>query len=440
MFDFLLATLAVTVAMDRYYYIMADEIVWDYAPSYPYNPLTGEDFDADALVFLSPEDYIGREYVKALYVEYTDSTFTTVKERPASEEHLGFLGPVIRAEVGDTIYVTFMNNGSFPYTMHAHGVSYDKSSEGSAYKDNTSGADLLDVVKPGEKYTYTWFATEESGPIEGSGMSSMGWWYHSHNEPISEMAGGLMGPIVICARGMCDANGKPTDVDQEIFTVFMVMDENASILNEINLNRYMDGITPNDDEMDDFEESNLMHAMNGYLYGNLGYAPKIEITKGSLVRWYLLAVGNEVDLHTAHWHGNTVVSADGVRSDVEQLLPGSLVTVDMIPEKVGTWLWHCHVADHIGAGMLGYYTVVDCGDNCYTGNNIRTFPRLGAAGFVIESEDDHTSVDETTKMIACAALIVAVIALIGFLALCIYVCSSKTSDDKKLKVKVQELV
>jgi len=419
---------AIVGATDRYYYIMADEVVWDYAPSYPFNPLTGEDFDEDAKVFLAnttEDGYIGREYIKALYREYTDDTFSTMKVRPQAEEHLGFLGPIIRAEVGDTIYVTFKNSGSNPYTMHPHGVAYEKSSEGSAYADGTSGHDWNDVVAPGDTYMYTWHASEESGPIPGSGMSSMNWWYHSHNEPTSELSAGLIGPIVICAKGMCDDAGKPTDVDEEVFTIFMVMDENASILQEVNLQRYLNGVVIDDDEMGDYEESNLMHAMNGYLYGNLGTDPAIEITKGNLVRWYLLAVGNEVDLHTAHWHGNTVVSADGVRSDVERLLPGAVITVDMIPDMEGKWLWHCHVADHVGAGMMGYYTVVDCDDHCHTGSDIRSFPRLDAAGFVIDSADDHWA-----EIISFAALGIAVIALVG----CLFLYCRHCKDGKKVTV------
>jgi len=339
------------------------------------------------------------------------------------------MGPVIRAEVGDTIYVTFKNSGTKPYTMYPHGLQYQKSSEGAVYSDGTIGRDLDDVVQPGATYVYTWIATEESGPIPGSGMSSTNWWYHSFNDPVSEMAAGLLGPIVICQRGMCDADGKPTDVDEEVFTMFMVMDENASILQEMNVNQYLNGAVISDEEMGDYEESNLMHAMNGYLYGNLGHNVPIQITKGNLVRWYLLAVGNEVDLHTAHWHGNTVVSADGLRSDVERLLPGAMITVDMIPEMIGKWLWHCHVADHVGAGMMGYYTVVDCGDDC----NVRTFPRLSAAGFATDSEDEHKDL-----ILPLIALGVALIALIGLLVLWVLRCNEETPVSKEKAVQMEK--
>jgi hephaestin len=69
-----------------------------------------------------------------------------------------------------------------------------------------------------------------------------------------------------------------------------------------------------------------------------------------------MGMGTEVDLHTPHWHGNTVI-ANMMRTDVIALLPASMVVADMIPDDPGTWLFHCHVNDHIIAGMLTLYTV-----------------------------------------------------------------------------------
>jgi hephaestin len=79
--------------------------------------------------------------------------------------------------------------------------------------------------------------------------------------------------------------------------------------------------------------------------------------KGEHVRWYVMAQGTEVDLHTPHWHGNTVV-INGMRTDVANLLPMSMLTADMVPDAVGTWFYHCHVNDHIAAGMLARYRVL----------------------------------------------------------------------------------
>jgi hephaestin len=47
----------------------------------------------------------------------------------------------------------------------------------------------------------------------------------------------------------------------------------------------------------------------------------------------------------------------GMRTDVVALLPATMVVADMTPDDPGTWLYHCHVADHISAGMLARYLV-----------------------------------------------------------------------------------
>src|SRR5829696_9830761 len=108
----------------RTYYIAADEVAWDYAPS-GINEISGEPFGEQENVFVERgPDRIGKVYLKALYREYTDATFTTLKPRPAEWQHLGTLGPVIRAEVGDTIVVHFRNNTRFPVSVHPHGVFY----------------------------------------------------------------------------------------------------------------------------------------------------------------------------------------------------------------------------------------------------------------------------------------------------------------------------
>ena len=48
-------------------------------------------------------------YIKAIFREYTDGTFTVLKGRSAGDEYLGLLGPLIRAQVGDTIQIVFKN-------------------------------------------------------------------------------------------------------------------------------------------------------------------------------------------------------------------------------------------------------------------------------------------------------------------------------------------
>lgn len=70
---------------------------------------------------------IGGLYKKAVYRHYTDDTYSTEIPKPP---WLGFLGPILRAEVGDVIVIHLKNFASRPYSLHPHGVFYNKDSEG----------------------------------------------------------------------------------------------------------------------------------------------------------------------------------------------------------------------------------------------------------------------------------------------------------------------
>ena len=87
-------------------------------------------------MFANNTERIGGTYKKVLYVGYTDDTFTS---RISREDHLGVLGPVIRAEVGDEVLVHFRNAADRDYSIHPHGVMYVKRDEGDGYSDGTIG-------------------------------------------------------------------------------------------------------------------------------------------------------------------------------------------------------------------------------------------------------------------------------------------------------------
>jgi FtsP/CotA-like multicopper oxidase with cupredoxin domain len=341
-------------AATRHYYIAVDEVNWDYAPL-NYNGITGLPFGEEENVFVQQGDNrIGHVYRKALYREYTDNTFTTLKPILPQWQHLGTLGPVIRAEVGDTIMVHFKNHASLPYSIHPHGVFYNKDSEGADYNDGTSGADKTDgAVPPGGTHTYVWQVPERAGPGPGD-PSSILWMYHSHvNEPQDEN-GGLIGPMIISARGTTRPDGTPRDVDREFVLMFKIFDENDSHYLDYNIQTFTGQPRTVHTDDEEFIESNLMHSINGYVYGNL---PGLAMRQGERVRWYVMGMGTEVDLHTAHWHAQTVLVNKMMRTDVVELLPASMKVADMVPDNPGIWLLHCHVNDHIKAGMLALFTV-----------------------------------------------------------------------------------
>jgi hypothetical protein len=299
-------------AATRHYFIAAEDVTWDYAPS-------GRDLIHGGII---PRPWTSQtRWPKTRYIEYTDSTFST---RKPQAEWLGILGPMIRAEVGDSIIVEFMNRSQVPHSIHPHGLRYDKDNEGSMYLPAGRGA----AIPPGGRFTYHWLADADSGPGPGE-LSSKVWWYHGHTDESKETNAGLLGPIIITAKGKARADGGPKDVDREFVALFMMFDELKG------------------------KNAGQFHSINGYIFGNL---PGLVMKQGERVRWYLLGMGSEQDLHTPHWHGKTVRDKSRT-TDVIELLPGSMVTVDMLADNPGTWLFHCHVADHMEAGMMATYTI-----------------------------------------------------------------------------------
>jgi manganese oxidase len=351
----------------RTYYVAADEVEWDYAPD-GINKMMGMKFEGYAATFVQRGPHsIGRVYRKAIYREYADATFTKLKPRAPEWQHLGILGPVLRAEVGDTIHVVFKNNATKPYSMHPHGVFYNKDSEGSVYDDGSSGSDKAhSIVPPGETHTYTWEVPERAGPGPSDG-SSIVWLYHSHVNEQRDVNSGLIGPIIITARGMARPDGSPKDVDREFVSLFMIFDENVSWYLDRNIQTYAGdpkGVNKIDGKPIDadglfsligtgFSAESFRPSINGYMFAN---GPMMTMKKGERVRWYLTTIGGLVNGHTPHWHGN-VVLAKGHRTDVLSLSPAEMLTGDMVPDNPGIWMYHCHVDDHMNTGMVTLYKV-----------------------------------------------------------------------------------
>lgn len=356
----LMAVLAPAAAKDRIYYLAAEDVLWDYTPSYPLNVMTGKAFTDEQRSFVAGngKDRIGSKYLKGRYVAYTSASFTYKIKSTIKNEHLGILGPTIFANVGDTVVVHFKNKTADKWlSIHPHGVFYNKANEGSGYNDASTMDDKQDdAVAPGQTYTYTWQIPQRAGP--GSGDSnSVVWLYHSHVNSIADTNAGFVGAMVIAREDERDSTGKLAQVDREFIAMFTVFDENASLYAGENIAQF----APNADPADgDFIESNLMHAINGYMYGNL---PGLAMTVGEKVRWYQVALGTEVDLHTPHWHGATLLTTAGNRVDVVNLLPATQITLDMTPDNPGIWMYHCHINDHITAGMMAKYLVRQATEN-----------------------------------------------------------------------------
>jgi hephaestin len=333
----------------RTYYIAADEVEWNYAPA-DHDHMTGKPYDERARYYTEGgPDRIGPIYRKAVYHEYTDASFATPKARSAAWEHLGVLGPVIRGEVGDTIKVVFRNNAHFPFSVHAHGVRYDEASAG------------VTPVAPGATLTYTWEVDPLAGPQPGEPSTKL-WLYHSHANEQRDVAAGLLGPLLIGARGALKSDGTPKDVDREFVVILYTLDEQQSPYLDENIAKFIKspetlrktGAAFRDIEGQPvnvgFPLTNLRETINGFQYGN---TPGLTMRQGERVRWYSAGMAGT---HTVHWHANTVM-LDRSTVDVVPLNAAEMHTTDMIANNPGTWMVHCHVEGHLALGMYGHYRV-----------------------------------------------------------------------------------
>lgn len=110
-----------------------------------------------------------------------------------------------------------------------------------------------------------------------------------------------------------------------------------------------------DDSSESFEESNLMHSMNGFVYCN---GPKLMLPRGATVRWVALGFGSETGMHAPIFTGQQVADGGGESVYSAGLMPSSARVVAMNASTAGDWLYYCNILDHVDAGMMARMAVV----------------------------------------------------------------------------------
>ena len=204
-------------------------------------------------------------------VVYRQFTKDWAKPIPNEEGNRGIQGPLLHANVGDTILVHFQNLDTLnnqPHSMHFHGVHYRPGSDG-AYLPGFSGPGAN--VRPGKSFTYRLVAGADSAGV---------WPYHDHSPSMDDsIAGGLYGALSILGPGE-----QPPDRE---FVVYL----------ETTL---------------DFK------TIDGRAF--VGNTPVFKSKVGDLVQWDVLTLGE--DHHTFHVHGHRWQARPAADIDTHHGRPG----------------------------------------------------------------------------------------------------------------------
>ncbi|KAM4730956.1 coagulation factor V [Anableps anableps] len=327
------------------YFIAAEEVDWDYAG---YGQRRQEK---------SQQTMRETKFTKVVFRGYLDGSFSTPDLRGEMDEHLGILGPLIKAEVGQSIMIVFKNNANRPYSLHPNGVSYTKQFEGLSYEDGSKYWYKYDnEVQPNTTYTYIWKISPMVGPAPGESECRT-WAYYSGVNPERDIHSGLIGPLLVCREGTLKK--KPLNA-REFVLLFMTFDESQSWYynknQEVMQRKYRKRVWENYD-MENFK----FHSINGIIYSLKG----LRMYTNQLARWHLINMGSPKDVHSIYFHGQTFtyVKTKSYRQAVFPLLPGSFATLEMYPSKPGLWQLETEVGLNQKKGMQTLFLVLD--NDCY---------------------------------------------------------------------------
>ena len=284
--------------------------------------------------------FLGSKYKKALFFQYADATF---EEEIPKHEHLGFLGPPLYCNVGESMKIIVKNNATYNYSLYSAGVGYDKTYEGLNYNDGVERTGHS--IPPGGMFTYIWRCETEHGPAKDE-PNCVNRIYTSAHGPYDYQAG-LIGPIVVCRSGIRRKDNSRRDGYREFFIYMLVSNERLSPYFPENSTNIHDA---------DFEASNEFDCFNGYVYGN---GPGFIMYRCENIAWYIFAAGNELDIHTIHFHAHAAryTLTKTVMLDVFEVIPMTTVTAEMFAFNAGTWAMHCHFGEHAFNGMIALYHV-----------------------------------------------------------------------------------
>lgn len=220
-------------------------------------------------------------------------------------------GPTIHVRQGDRVRVILTNDLREPTTIHWHGLAVP------AAMDGVPGMSQA-PVKPGESFAYEFTATDPGTYI-----------YHTHYDDLMQLDNGLYGAFVV----------DPAKPAKDRYDRDYLM-----LLSSWRI----------------YSGSENYFSIDGKSYP---LTKAFDVRSGDRVRIREINISG-TEFHTMHIHGHhfQIVAVDG--QDVVPAQRQSMVTVTVGPGETrdiaflanaqpGTWMVHCHVADHMMNGSVG---------------------------------------------------------------------------------------
>ncbi|XP_022069387.2 coagulation factor VIII [Acanthochromis polyacanthus] len=319
----------------REYYIAAVEIGWDYIYLDETDPALDQRWRSKG---------IRQKYIKAVYREYTDSTYSVPVPRPA---WTGIQGPVIVAQAGDRVVVHFKNLASQPYSISPVGITYWKQSEGAGYDDSTAGQEKEDdAISPGGYYEYVWDINYKDSPTP-SDPDCLTYSYSSQVDTVRDVNSGLIGALLICKpSAFMDGQRKyPAFV-----LLFAVFDETKSWYGEVGERLSREKFKRSDGRKE-------YHTINGYVNSTL---PGLTVCQGRRpVFWHMIGVGTAPEIHSIQFQDHSLQVLSHRKVTVE-VTPMTFITAEMRATSAGRFLINCQINSHHHDGMNALFNVEKC--------------------------------------------------------------------------------
>jgi FtsP/CotA-like multicopper oxidase with cupredoxin domain len=230
-------------------------------------------------------------------------------------------GPEIRVAVGDKVRVVLTNKLPMGTDIHHHGLDLPFAMDGVAPITQA-------LVKPGETFVYEFTATKPAVAM-----------YHAHHHGQMQVPNGLFGTFIVgdlqLPRGRT-ISGTTVPADMKL------AQEIPMVLNDAGV---------------------IGFSLNGKSFP--ATAP-YQVRNGD---WILVHYYNEgLQVHPMHLHQfpQLVVAKDGIPldqpyfADTVLVAPGERYSVLVHADAAGTWMWHCHILNHVerDTGMFGMVTAL----------------------------------------------------------------------------------